>query len=218
MWGSSSCATTWPVARGRVSRCPRRSRSCCGSARSWRAPAWVPTWRRTPNPFPPGRGRSGCQRCRTGARPRSRAEASLVLIDTRTSHDLYVGGRCAISWRIEVGLGAADGAVDGSGVATAKSELRCDEPTAQVQADAARALRHRGDRGRRAALPRGRDRADAGRRPGADRLREDDPHAAFRAACARGRDRDASTSRSPTVTGATYGAIGTVTVSSVPAS
>jgi hypothetical protein len=60
----------------------------------------------------------------------------LVQIDARTFHDLYVGGRCAISWRIDLGLGATDGEIDGSGVATAKGELRCDEPTAQVQADA----------------------------------------------------------------------------------
>ena len=86
------------------------------------------------DPFPPGVDDPGAN----SAGPVSTEVPSggvVVLIDTRTSHDLYVGGRCAISWRIELGLGAADGAVDGSGVATAKSELRCDEPTAQVQAD-----------------------------------------------------------------------------------
>lgn len=87
------------------------------------------------DPFPPGVDDPGAN----SAGPVSTEVPSggvVVLIDTRTSHDLYVGGRCAISWRIELGLGAAEGTVDGSGVATAKSELRCDEPTAQVQAEA----------------------------------------------------------------------------------
>ena len=91
------------------------------------------------DPFPPGVDDPGAN----AAGPVSTEVPSggiVVLIDTRTSHDLYVGGRCAISWRIELGLGAADGTVDGSGVATAKSELRCDEPTAQVQAERTPAL------------------------------------------------------------------------------
>lgn len=87
------------------------------------------------DPFPPGVDDPGAN----AAGPVSTEVPSggiVVLIDTRTAHDLYVGGRCAISWRIELGLGATDGEIDGSGAATAKSELRCDEPTAQVQADA----------------------------------------------------------------------------------
>ena len=59
----------------------------------------------------------------------------LVRIDTRTFHDLFVGGRCAASWRIDVGIAVADGSIDSAGAATIKGELRCDEPTAQVQAE-----------------------------------------------------------------------------------
>jgi hypothetical protein len=87
------------------------------------------------DPFPPGVDDPGAN----SVGPVSTEVPSggvLVQIDVRTFHDLYVGGRCAISWRIDLGLGATDGEIDGSGVATAKGELRCDEPTAQVQADA----------------------------------------------------------------------------------
>jgi hypothetical protein len=59
----------------------------------------------------------------------------LVRIDARTYHDLFVGGRCAASWRIDVGIAATDGPIDGAGVASLRGELRCDEPTAQVQAE-----------------------------------------------------------------------------------
>ena len=56
-------------------------------------------------------------------------------IDARTYHDLFVGGRCAANWRIDVGVAAADGPIDGAGAAAMKSELRCTESTAQVQAE-----------------------------------------------------------------------------------
>ena len=58
------------------------------------------------DPFPPGVDDPGAN----SAGPVSTEVPSggvVVLIDTRTSHDLYVGGRCAISWRIELGLGDA---------------------------------------------------------------------------------------------------------------
>lgn len=59
----------------------------------------------------------------------------LVRIGARTYHDLFVGGRCATTWRIDVGLPVTDGRIDGAGVATMHGELRCDEETAQVQAE-----------------------------------------------------------------------------------
>ena len=45
------------------------------------------------------------------------------------------GRRCAANWRIDGGIAVADGPIDSAGAATLKSELRCDEPTAQVQAE-----------------------------------------------------------------------------------
>ena len=90
------------------------------------------------NPFPPGVEDPGV---RSSAAPSGTPEPStsggswLVRIDTRTYHDLFVGGRCAANWRIDVGIAVADGPIEGAGAAVRKSELRCDEPTAQVQAE-----------------------------------------------------------------------------------
>jgi hypothetical protein len=93
------------------------------------------------NPFPPGVEDPGV-RGGPSASPSDEPEPSgepggswLLRIDTRTFHDLFVGGRCAASWRIDVGLAGAQGPIDGAGAATIKGELRCDEPTAQVQAE-----------------------------------------------------------------------------------
>ena len=89
------------------------------------------------NPFPPGVEDPG-------ARPTAEATPSgetagggswLVRIDTRTYHHLFVGGRCAASWRIDVGIAVIEGPIDGAGAATLESELRCREQTAQVQAE-----------------------------------------------------------------------------------
>ena len=91
------------------------------------------------NPFPPGVEDPGARPSAvspTGAPDPSASGGSwLVRIDTRTYHDLFVGGRCAANWRIDVGIAVADGPIDSAGAATLKSELRCDEPTAQVQAE-----------------------------------------------------------------------------------
>jgi len=90
------------------------------------------------DPFPPGVEDPGV---RSSAAPTETPEPStsggswLVRIDTRTYHDLFVGGRCAANWRIDVGIAVADGPIEGAGASVRKSELRCDEPTAQVQAD-----------------------------------------------------------------------------------
>jgi hypothetical protein len=88
------------------------------------------------DPFPPGVEDPG-------ARPGSPAATSstaspetwLVRIGARTFHELYVGGRCAASWTIDAGLPVAVGRIDGAGVANLRGSLRCDEPTAQVQAE-----------------------------------------------------------------------------------
>lgn len=91
------------------------------------------------NPFPPGVEDPGARP--SEASPTAEPDPSapggswLVRIDTRTYHDLFVGGRCAANWRIDVGIAVADGPIDSAGAATLKSELRCDEPTAQVQAE-----------------------------------------------------------------------------------
>ncbi len=90
------------------------------------------------DPFPPGVEDPGV---RSSAAPTESPEPSassgpwLVRIDTRTYHDLFVGGRCAANWRIDVGIAVADGPIEGAGAAVRKSDLRCDEPTAQVQAE-----------------------------------------------------------------------------------
>jgi hypothetical protein len=90
------------------------------------------------DPFPPGVEDPGV---RSSVGPTDTPEPStsggswLVRIDTRTYHDLFVGGRCAANWRIDVGIAVADGPIEGVGVAVRKSDLRCDEPTAQVQAE-----------------------------------------------------------------------------------
>ena len=91
------------------------------------------------NPFPPGVDdpgeRSGAASTPATGDPPGPTGAWLARIDIRTYHDLLVGGRCAANWRIDIGIAIADGPIDGAGAATLKSELRCDEPTAQVQAE-----------------------------------------------------------------------------------
>jgi hypothetical protein len=89
------------------------------------------------NPFPPGVEDPGA-RPRPSAAPTDEPPAVgawLVRIDARTYHDLLVGGRCAATWRIVVGVTAGDGPIDSGGSATLKGDVRCDEPTAQVQAE-----------------------------------------------------------------------------------
>ena len=91
------------------------------------------------DPFPPGVDDPGV-RPSSGASPANEPGAAtggswLVRIDARTFHDLFVGGRCAANWRIDVGIAAADGPIDGAGAAAMRSELRCTESTAQVQAE-----------------------------------------------------------------------------------
>lgn len=91
------------------------------------------------NPFPPGVDDPG-------VRPDPDASLSptddpatgavwLVRIDARTYHDLLVGGRCAANWRIDIGVPDEEGPIDSGASATLKGDLRCDEPTAQVQAE-----------------------------------------------------------------------------------
>lgn len=93
------------------------------------------------NPFPPGVEDPGARpSAGTDQPPGDEPDptpvgAWLMRVDTRTYHDLFVGGRCAASWRIDLGIAAVAGPIDGAGVAKLKSDLRCDEPTAQVQAD-----------------------------------------------------------------------------------
>ena len=87
------------------------------------------------NPFPPG--------VDPGVPPEPSAtpsEASVegtwtVQIEVRTYHDLYVGGRCAANWRAGIALDPVETAISGSGPAMLTGELRCDEPTAQIQAE-----------------------------------------------------------------------------------
>ncbi|HWC71641.1 MAG TPA: hypothetical protein VG993_10800 [Actinomycetota bacterium] len=86
------------------------------------------------NPFPPGVDDPGV-RVSDGATPSEDPGGSwLARINARTYHDLFVGGRCAASWRIDVGIPVGDGPIDGAGAAMLKGQLRCDETTAQVQA------------------------------------------------------------------------------------
>jgi hypothetical protein len=95
------------------------------------------------NPFPPGVDDPGVRSSASVSHapssleptPEPAGDAWLVRVDTRTYHDLLVGGRCAANWRIDIAITVADGPIDSPGAATLKSELRCDEPTAQVQAE-----------------------------------------------------------------------------------
>jgi hypothetical protein len=90
------------------------------------------------DPFPPGVEDPGARPSEgTPSNQASPTEGGswLVRIDTRTYHDLFVGGRCAANWRIDVGIAAADGGIDSAGAAVIKGELRCTQPTAQVQAE-----------------------------------------------------------------------------------
>jgi hypothetical protein len=88
------------------------------------------------DPFPPGVDDPGAR-----PDPRSTPTASgspetwVVQIEMRTYHDLYVGGRCAANWRLEVSLDETEPTLAGVGAATLKGQLRCDEPTAQIQAE-----------------------------------------------------------------------------------
>jgi hypothetical protein len=87
------------------------------------------------DPFPPGVDDPGVRPSPDGSPAEDPGGSWLARIDARTSHDLFVGGRCAASWRIDVGIAETDGPIDGAGAATLRGELRCDEPTAQVQAE-----------------------------------------------------------------------------------
>lgn len=87
------------------------------------------------DPFPPGVEDPGANAPASSVSPVPPG-ATTVQIDTRTFHDLYVGGRCAISWRIDLALDVGDDDIEGTGEAAAKGDVRCDEPTAQVQAEA----------------------------------------------------------------------------------
>jgi hypothetical protein len=98
------------------------------------------------NPFPPGvddpGARSGTDGDGDSGPPSSPVDASvawLVRVDARTYHELFVGGRCTATWRIDLAVNEADPALssvlDGTGVATRKGDLRCDEPNAQIQTE-----------------------------------------------------------------------------------
>lgn len=89
------------------------------------------------DPFPPGVDDPGARRDPDDSPTDPVGGAGWVVqIEMRTHHDLYVGGRCAANWRVEVTLDeVADPALSGTGAAVLKGELRCDESTAQIQAD-----------------------------------------------------------------------------------
>ncbi|HEY6568091.1 MAG TPA: hypothetical protein VI341_11305 [Actinomycetota bacterium] len=88
------------------------------------------------DPFPPGVEDPGARPDPDGSPTGPAADDGWVVqIEMRTHHDLYVGGRCAASWRVEVTLDEADLSLSGTGAAALKGQLRCDEPTAQIQAD-----------------------------------------------------------------------------------
>lgn len=90
------------------------------------------------NPFPPGVEDPGVRPDPDGSvgpTDDPTAAAWLVRIDARTYHDLLVGGRCAANWRIDIGVAADEGTIDSGASAMLKGDLRCDEPTAQVQAE-----------------------------------------------------------------------------------
>jgi hypothetical protein len=88
------------------------------------------------DPFPPGVEDPGARPDPEAAPSRAPDEGTwTVQIEVRTYHELYVGGRCAANWQVEMVLDMTGPAIAGTGPATLKGELRCDESTAQIQAD-----------------------------------------------------------------------------------
>ncbi len=107
------------------------------------------------DPFPPGVEDPGARPTtsnspQTGTTsPEPEGERWAALIDSRTWHDLPVGGRCVSLWRSELELLVdANGAITGDGAATLKSDLTCDFDVSQLQAEELRLVatgRVRGD-------------------------------------------------------------------------
>ena len=89
------------------------------------------------DPFPPGVEDPGARPTGSdGAVDPTPAEGTwLVRMDVRTFHDLYVGGRCAANWGVDLGVAVTGDVIDGAGAATLKGEIRCEEPNVQVQAE-----------------------------------------------------------------------------------
>jgi hypothetical protein len=55
--------------------------------------------------------------------------------NAQTRHVLFVGGSCASDWQLRLTFGVnVSGAVQGTGLAKRHGELRCDFPTAQIEA------------------------------------------------------------------------------------
>ena len=85
------------------------------------------------NPFPPGVEDPGARPSAVSPTdepdPSAPGGSWLVRIDTRTYHDLFVGGRCAANWRIDVGIAVTDGPIDSAGAAMLRSCLLYTSPS-----------------------------------------------------------------------------------------
>ena len=88
------------------------------------------------NPFPPGVEDPGARSTTPAATPSLAQTGYLVTGTARTRHDLFVGGSCETDWTIELHVGVDDaGKAQGAGAVHLEGKLRCDFPTAQVQAE-----------------------------------------------------------------------------------
>jgi hypothetical protein len=95
------------------------------------------------NPFPPGVQDPGARSATPDPTPTATATPTPAGVawaghmQAGTSHHLFVGGSCSTAWRIELDFSVDPlGKVKGTGTAHLVGHLRCDFPTAQVQARA----------------------------------------------------------------------------------
>lgn len=93
------------------------------------------------NPFPPGVQDPGARSATPDPTPTATATPTPEGVawsghmQAGTSHDLFVGGSCSSAWRIDVDFSVDSlGGVMGNSTAHLVGRLRCDFPTAQVQA------------------------------------------------------------------------------------
>ena len=91
------------------------------------------------DPFPPGVEDPGVRPSPGVGADASGLETWPAVMNSRTWHDLPVGGRCATSWQTDLDLVVDDaGTVTIEGTARLNGDLQCDFPTAQLQTEASK--------------------------------------------------------------------------------
>ncbi len=91
------------------------------------------------DPFPPGVEDPGVRPSSTDASTSPTLDPALVrwelTVESRTRHDLHVGGSCHSEWQVQALLTELPtGTVAGEGLATLQEPATCDFPNAQIQA------------------------------------------------------------------------------------